>query len=117
MPKLQQRIAALEERMAAPGFWDDGGQAQRTVAEVSGLKRRLHPFLKLEQRAADLDTLVELAREADDADTAREAVAEYGALTKPGVCGDEPLKSKTISSPVTRTVSAMRIVEPSRTPS
>ena len=82
MPKLQQRIAALEERMAAPGFWDDGGQAQRTVAEASGLKRRLHPFLKLEQRAADLDTLVELAREADDADTAREAVAEYGALEK-----------------------------------
>ena len=82
MPKLQQRIAALEERMAAPGFWDDGGHAHRTVAEVSVLERRLHPFPKLEQRAADLDTLVELAREADDVDTAREAVAECGALEK-----------------------------------
>src|SRR6516162_500898 len=32
-----------------------------------------------------------------------EAVDEYGALTKPGVCGEEPEKSKVMSDPATVT--------------
>src|SRR5690606_19588156 len=46
-----------------------------------------------------------------------EAVAEYGALTKPGVCGDEPVKSNVTSSPETVTARLILIREPSFTPS
>ena len=66
--------------MTAPGFWNDPEKAQGTVAEANVLKRKLHPFLKLEQRAADLDALIDLAREADDTDTANEAVAEFKSI-------------------------------------
>ena len=46
-----------------------------------------------------------------------DAVAVRGALTKPGVCGDDPEKSKQIWSSFTVTVSFISMVEPSVTPS
>ena len=68
--------------MAAQNFWNDSEKAQATVGEANGLKRRLQPFLKLEQRADDLDAMIELAREAEDADTAAEAVAEFKSIER-----------------------------------
>src|SRR5574338_934818 len=44
-----------------------------------------------------------------------DAVAECGALTKPGVCGDEPVKSNVTSSPDTVTARLIFIDEPSVT--
>jgi len=46
-----------------------------------------------------------------------DAVAECGALTKPGVCGEEPVKSKLICSPLTITASWIFMRVPSVTPS
>ena len=46
-----------------------------------------------------------------------DAVAAYGALTNPGVCGDEPLKSKLTSPPRTVTARLIFILLPSVTPS
>lgn len=61
-------------------FWDDSIKAQATVSEANSIKRKLHPFLELEQRAADLRELISLAREYEDADSAREAADEFTAI-------------------------------------
>jgi len=62
-PKLTADIAALEERMQAPDFWDDQEAAAKTSAEYSRLKKRLEEFEDLEARLADLETTEELVRE------------------------------------------------------
>jgi peptide chain release factor 2 len=62
-PRLTADIAALEERLRAPDFWNDADAAQRTSAEYSRLKRRLEDFATLEARFGDLEATEELARE------------------------------------------------------
>ena len=66
--------------MEAPDFWNDQNTAQQTVKEASRLKGRLQPFLKLEERLQNVEAGIELAREFDDADSAREAAEEFRAL-------------------------------------
>ena len=66
--------------MEASNFWNDQNLAQQTVREASRLKGKLHPFLKLEDRLQNIEAGVELAREFDDAESAREAVAEFLSL-------------------------------------
>jgi peptide chain release factor 2 len=61
--KLTDEIAALEERMQAPDFWDDQDAASATSAEYSRVKRRLEEFGALQGRFDDLDTTEELVRE------------------------------------------------------
>lgn len=68
--------------MGDPNFWNNPEQARTTNAKASGLKKKLEGFIKLEGRVADLDTLIELAKEMDDSDTAKEAVEEARALEK-----------------------------------
>ncbi len=68
--------------MSGPDFWNDPEKAQALLNEANTLKKRLNPFLALVQRAEDLNTLVELAREADDTATAHEAAAEFAAIQR-----------------------------------
>lgn len=68
--------------MAAGDFWNDAKKAQEVVNEANVLKRRLHPFLELEARCAELEELIALAREYEDADSANEAANEYESLVK-----------------------------------
>lgn len=68
--------------MLEADFWNDSNKAQVTVSEANRIKQRLHPFLKLEQRSADLAELISLAREFEDRDSAQEAAAEYTAICK-----------------------------------
>ena len=63
-------------------FWNDSNAAQKTVNEANLIKRKLHPFLDLEQRSADLVELISLAKEYQDADSAVEAAAEYNTICK-----------------------------------
>ncbi|MCC6175326.1 MAG: peptide chain release factor 2 [Chloroflexi bacterium] len=72
----QQRIATLEERSAQPGFWDDAETAQTTLKELSGLRDELGPWERLSTRTDDALVLLDLAEEADDADTAAEVEGE-----------------------------------------
>lgn len=68
--------------MTSPGFWDDPDKAQGVVAAVNLLKGRLHPFLALEDRATNLDEVIELAKETDDMEFAHEANSDYHAILK-----------------------------------
>ena len=68
--------------MAEPDFWTNKERAQKNVEEVSTLKGKVGPLLTLERQIDDLPVLVELAREAGDAESAAEVEKENGAIEK-----------------------------------
>lgn len=78
--RKQVRIRELEERTAAPDFWNDSNAAQRTMREIGALKTPLEQWEALHQRAEDLRVMLELAEEAGDEDLAAEAATEADSL-------------------------------------
>ena len=60
---LESEIGELEERMQAPGFWDDQDAAAAISARHAGRQRRLEQFRRLDGEIADLESLAELAVE------------------------------------------------------
>jgi len=67
----QIRIAELEARMSAPGFWDAPDTAREVITEVNELKGWAVPVQELTARAEELTELQELL--ADDPDPALQA--------------------------------------------
>jgi len=63
------QIAALEEKMATPGFWDKPEAAKAVSTEVSALKGIVAPAEALQRKIADLKALLDMVDEAkgDDA--------------------------------------------------
>jgi len=62
--KIQDRrdeMAALNEKMAAPDFWDHKEEAQATVAALSSCKNVIEPYEKVQKEVNDLDELIEMA--------------------------------------------------------
>ena len=74
---LRERLAALEEAMGAPGFWDDQAEAARVSSEHARLSRRLERYEQLSGEAADLAELLELASDDGELD---EIARSAGAL-------------------------------------
>ncbi|MDB6003118.1 MAG: peptide chain release factor 2 [Prosthecobacter sp.] len=72
----------LEDRLAAPGFWDNANAARKTIDRTNVIKKKIGPLQDLEARAADFDGLIELAKEAGDTDTWREVEHEHKTLEK-----------------------------------
>jgi peptide chain release factor 2 len=60
---LEARLAELEGRMQAQGFWDDQEAAAKVSAEHSRTGRRLQTYNAVAADAEDLDGLAELAEE------------------------------------------------------
>jgi peptide chain release factor 2 len=79
-PALGERVAALEDEMGAPGFWDDQERAARTSAEHARVARRLELWRALESdvELAELSAEdPELAGEvAEQLDTVESRLAE-----------------------------------------
>ncbi|MCW3003853.1 MAG: peptide chain release factor 2 [Conexibacter sp.] len=75
---LAASAAQLEERMQAPGFWDDSDAAAKVSAEHARTTRKLKAFQELESDVEDLDGLVELAEE--DEEMATELVEQLGSI-------------------------------------
>jgi peptide chain release factor 2 len=68
--------------MAEPHFWDDPQKAQKTIGEANAIKAKLDPLQSLDQKIADLKTLLELTIE-DASDAAvRELQSEFNAVAK-----------------------------------
>lgn len=66
--------------MSDTSFWDNADKAQVIVSEANLVKGRLNPFLELENRAQNLDEVIELAKETDDIEFAREAHDDFNAI-------------------------------------
>src|SRR5437879_9342248 len=84
LPKLQEKLSALEARMAAADFWNNRERAQSDVDEVSRLRSLINPFHELEREIEDFDALHQLAAEEKDvshrAQAEREVLSEHDRL-------------------------------------
>ncbi|KAB1643517.1 peptide chain release factor 2 [Gulosibacter chungangensis] len=79
---LEASIAELEQQASQPDLWDDPESAQKVTSALSHAQADLKRIREIEQRLDDLEVLVELAKEADDEDTAAEAHRELEAIDK-----------------------------------
>ncbi len=80
--KIAARVAELEQQAAAPDLWDDQDNAQAVTSALSAANHELARIKGFERRLEDLEVLVEMAQEADDADTLAEADVELASLRK-----------------------------------
>ena len=89
---LKEELAELEQQCMAAGFWDDQENAQKVMKHKKSVETRLEELESLQGRFEDLQVMVEMAEEAEDEDTAREAQEEKGRLAE----YIESLKLKTL---------------------
>lgn len=79
---LSEQIAELEGQAAEPTLWDDQERAQQVTSRLSRAKAEHDRVTGMDARIDDLEALVELGTEEDDADTLVEAERELVAVTK-----------------------------------
>jgi peptide chain release factor 2 len=73
-------LAELEERVTAPGFWDNQTNARKVIDQINGIKRRIEPLVGLDSRAEDFEVLIEMAKEEGTSDSHQEVQKEYDDL-------------------------------------
>ena len=73
---LKEDIAELSERAGEPNLWDDPAAAQMITSRLSHRQSELERLNTLVARIDDLEVLVELGQDEDDADSMGEAAAE-----------------------------------------
>jgi peptide chain release factor 2 len=79
---LRSQIADLSRDASAPDLWDDPEKAQVVTSKLSHLQSEVTRLEKISSRVDDLEVLVQLAEEEDDADTLAEAERELRAVRK-----------------------------------
>ncbi|GAA4627350.1 peptide chain release factor 2 [Cellulomonas oligotrophica] len=79
---LEAKIALLSEQASAPDLWDDPDSAQKVTSALSATQAELDRVNRLGGRIDDLETLVEMAAEENDADALEEADAELVGIRK-----------------------------------
>ena len=70
------RSPTSASRSRRPDLWDDQANATRVTGRLSTLQGELDRFSDLESRIGDLEALVELGQEVDDAASLAEAEVE-----------------------------------------
>lgn len=78
--RLRAQIENLEREASQPGLWDDPENAQKVTSRLSAAQSQLKRLNSANQRIDDVETLVELGREENDADTLAEAQSEIGSI-------------------------------------
>ena len=76
----RQQLRDLEEQCLSQGFWDDPERAKAVLKDKGGIERVVSDFDGLVTLCEDIETLIELAQESSDADTAKEATEGLEAL-------------------------------------
>jgi peptide chain release factor 2 len=76
LERLRAEIADLSEQAAAPDLWDDPDAAQKVTSRLSHSQAELDRVERMGQRIDDLEVLVEMAEESDDAAEAAETLAD-----------------------------------------
>jgi peptide chain release factor 2 len=79
---LEGQVAELSERASAPDLWDDPERAQQVTSKLSHVQSELERLRSMTRRVDDLEVLVEMAVEEDDAETLAEAELELGSVQK-----------------------------------
>ncbi|KFJ08361.1 peptide chain release factor 2 [Bifidobacterium tsurumiense] len=76
MDRMLNDIKELEQEASAPGLWDDPENAQKVTSKLSAVQAQVRRLRSAQQRIEDVDTLIELGREENDADSLNEAEQE-----------------------------------------
>ncbi|MFZ2016347.1 MAG: peptide chain release factor 2 [Nocardioides sp.] len=79
---MRAEIADLGQQVAAPDLWDDQANATRVTGRLSALQGQLDRFTELEQRLDDVEIMVELSQEENDASALADAEAELAKIHK-----------------------------------
>jgi len=79
---MRAEIADLGEQVAAPDLWDDQANAQRVTGRLSALQGELERFTSLKSRLDDLELMLEMAREENDASVLADSEAELDRIHK-----------------------------------
>ncbi len=82
LPKLEATIADLSDKAGATDLWDDPAAAQKVTSALSHAQTQRTRIRDVQQRLDDLDVLLDMAKEADDDDSAREVLVELAELEK-----------------------------------
>ncbi|MCX4269435.1 MAG: peptide chain release factor 2 [Lachnospiraceae bacterium] len=78
----EKRIAELERHMEEADFWDRAEQAQESVKELKRLKDAIEEYAALEQSLEDIETLIEMGYEEEDASLIPEIEQEWNDFTE-----------------------------------
>ncbi len=79
---LRARQGQLEAESARPDLWDKREQAEQTLREKRGVERELAALAAIAEALSDAEVLLELADEAGDDATAREAAERLEATSR-----------------------------------
>jgi peptide chain release factor 2 len=82
LASMRAEIAVLQEQVSAPDLWDDQANAQRVTGRLSVLNGELDRFTELNTRVSDLELMVEMAQDEDDAAVLAECEAELRRIKK-----------------------------------
>ena len=63
----QQKIQELEREMEAPDFWNDPSVSQKKMQELKSMKDDVATYASLEQGYEDIETMIEMGYEENDA--------------------------------------------------
>ena len=77
---LKEQLIEYQEDMASPGFWDELERAQKINQKAHTVEEKLNGYKRLNERADDLETLIELADEAEDPEMVPEIQEEFNSL-------------------------------------
>ena len=80
--KLKREIEELEQKSAAPGFWDDVETSQKIVAHTGKLKNKVETYDNLLSGYEDLLVLIDMGDEEGDLSLVEEITASIGELEK-----------------------------------
>ena len=97
--ELKSKLTGLDEKTAAPDFWNNQEEAQKVMKEKKSIENRIGEFEGLTSRLEDLMVMLEMAEEAEksgDTDEA-ELMADEAKASKETLEKDlEDLKLKTL---------------------
>ncbi|GAA2001300.1 peptide chain release factor 2 [Brevibacterium samyangense] len=78
--QLRSEVAELTEAASAPDLWDDPEAAQQVTSKLSNKQSTLEKLEKFDERIGDVELIVQMAEDEDDADLLEEATAEIEKL-------------------------------------
>ncbi|MEJ2491698.1 MAG: peptide chain release factor 2 [Desulfuromonadales bacterium] len=78
----RERVAELEAELAQPDFWNDNEQAQEVLKERTTLQKTVDDWQSAARESEDLQVLIELGEEGEDAETLAEVRGLLSGLEK-----------------------------------
>ncbi len=82
LDSMRREIADLGEQVAAPDLWDDQQNATRVTGRLSALQGQLDRYTELDGRIDDVEIMVQLSQEENDASALADAEIELGKIHK-----------------------------------